>query len=252
VVEEVGVTLPEGAADRFERVLAGPTATDLAQPELLPSRWARAAASSLPVDGAGLSLYAEDGVRVPLGASDRLAARAEQLQFSYGAGPCLRAHDTGTSIAFDRAEIVRNWPGLWESLVAETTFHAVFSTPLAPPLGPSLVLDLYLRDEEQVHSLDRDEVEGVVVRLTGHAARALTSAEHGEVAWWRAPDACRRTRVWEAVGVVAVRLERDTSDALAVLKAHAVATGQVVEDVAEHVLTGQLGVLELDAAPRPD
>jgi hypothetical protein len=53
-IEEVGVTLPEGAADRFEQVLAGPATAELAQPELLPSRWARAAASCLPVDGAGL------------------------------------------------------------------------------------------------------------------------------------------------------------------------------------------------------
>src|SRR5438309_10182872 len=143
-----------GEPDRFEQLL-DQAPPELAAPELLPSRWARAAAGSLGVDGAGLSLHDLDGLRTPLGSSDADAALAERLQFTFGHGPSLRVHDTGEAITFDEADLARDWPQLHDSLVAGTPFRAVLSTPLLPPLGPTLVLDLYLRDPSAVRSMDR-------------------------------------------------------------------------------------------------
>ena len=67
-------------AERFDKALASSPA-DLAGPELLPARLARACAAALGVDGAGLSLHV--GVlRTPIGASDAQTAHAERLQFT--------------------------------------------------------------------------------------------------------------------------------------------------------------------------
>src|SRR5438270_8176331 len=240
------MTTPGNAPERFAQLLAD-SPPDLAAPELLPSRWARAAARSLGVDGAGLSLHDPDGLRTPLGSSDPDAALAERLQFTFGHGPCLRVHDTGEAITFDEADLARYWPQLHDSLVAGTPFRAVLSTPLLPPLGPTLVLDLYLRDPAAARSMDRDEVEEVTVALTREVVRAVAASGRGEeVAWWRGPEARGRTRVWEAMGLVSVRLEQTPADALDVLRAHALATGRVVEDVADDVVSGRLDARELD------
>jgi ANTAR domain len=240
----------QGAAEVFERELAAEPPPELAGPELLPARWARAAARGLGVDGAGVSMHDDGGLATPLGASDRDAARAEQLQFTFGHGPCLRVHDTGRTITFDEADLERFWPQLHGSLVGETPFRAVLSTPLLPPLGPTLVLDLYLRDPEEARGLDRDAVEEVTVALTRQVVRAVSASGRGaEVPWWRAPEARGRAEVWQAMGVLAVQLRLDPADALAVLRAHAVASGRVVEDVAADVVAGRLAPGELDAAP---
>jgi hypothetical protein len=115
------------AADRFDDALG---ALDPAAPELLPARIARACVDALPVDGAGLSLHA-GALRVPIGASGAVAAHAERLQFTFGDGPCLRAHDDGRGIAFAPRDIERNWPGLFAALLADSPYRGVLSVP--PP-----------------------------------------------------------------------------------------------------------------------
>jgi hypothetical protein len=242
------MTTAGSAPERFEQLL-DQAPPELAGPELLPSRWARAAADSLDVDGAGLSLHDPDGLRTPLGSSDADAALAERLQFTFGHGPCLRAHDTGEAITFDEADLERYWPQLHDSIVSGTPFRAVLSTPLLPPLGPTLVLDLYLRDPTAVRVLDREAVQDVTVALTREAVRAVVASGRGEeVPWWRGPEARGRTRVWEAMGLLCVHHERTPAEALDVLRAHALATDRVVEDVAEDVVSGRLPTHELDPA----
>jgi hypothetical protein len=52
----------------------------------------------------------------------------------------------------------------------------------------------------------------------------------------------------KATGLLSVRLERSPADALDVLRAHALATGRVVEEVADDVLPGRLATGLLDPA----
>ena len=75
-------------AVRFRAALDDVRELDLADPELLPSRLARACARTLGVDGAGLSVSTDGEARLPLGASSPTAALAERLQFTAGDGPC--------------------------------------------------------------------------------------------------------------------------------------------------------------------
>ena len=81
-------------ASRFVEALdadAGVTGDD---PDLLPVRLAHVAAAVLAVDGVGLSLHGEPGLRTPLAASSEVAATAERLQFTAGTGPCLFAAES--------------------------------------------------------------------------------------------------------------------------------------------------------------
>ena len=240
------------AEGRFLEALRHPALDGEEGPEMVPSRLARAVAQAVGVDGAALSIHEGAGLRTPIGASDRTTAHAEQLQFTCGDGPCLRAHDTGRAIVFDLDDINRNWPQLHAALVGETPFRAVFSVPLAPPLGPTLVLDLYARDLDTLTAVPRDDVEGAVLVLTEELVRSSGSAPVDEGArWWDSPDARRRSRVWQATGLATVALGLDVVDTLTVLRAHASATGRVVDDVADDIVEGRLDPASLRDADAP-
>jgi hypothetical protein len=229
---------------RFLDALQGPVPEELAGPEMLPTRLARAAARALPVDGAGLSIHEGAGLRTPVGASDELTSLAERLQFTHGDGPCLRAHDTGGAIAFDLDDIARNWPELHASLIGSTPFQAVLSLPLAPPLGTTVVLDLYAGQVGDLVQVPRDDVAAVVDVLTEELVRA-SDGDSGP-RWWDSPDARSRNSVWQATGLTSVALGIDVVAALAVLRAHAFATGRVVDDLAADLVSGRMDPRALD------
>jgi hypothetical protein len=241
------------AADRFDRAMAA-QGVDAGSPHLAPARVARACADALPVDGAGLSLHA-GALRVPIGASGPTVAHAERLQFTYGDGPCLRASDDGRAIAFEPRDIERNWPELYAALDTDSPYRAVLSLPLPEPLGPTVVLDLWVEDPAALARLDHAKVDAVVGRVTGELARDLREGaripEAGS-AWLEGRDASLRSSTWQAVGLVGMALLLDTPDALEVMRAAAVTSARSVDEVASDVLTGRLQPLDLGAAPVPD
>jgi hypothetical protein len=241
------------AADRFDQALEA-SAADPDAPALLPARVARACAHALPVDGAGLSLHA-GALRVPIGASSTLTAHAERLQFTFGDGPCLRAFDDGRTIAFEPQDIQRNWPDLYAALMTDSPFRGVLSLPLPEPLGPTVVLDLWVGDPAMLPRLDRAEVAAVVERVTEELARDLREGARipaADSAWLEGRDALLRSSTWQAVGNVGMALLLDTPDALEVIRAAAVTSGRSVDEVASDLLTGRLQPLDLGAAPVPD
>ena len=217
------------AAGRFLEALREPAPPGEDGPEMVPSRLSRACAHAVGVDGAALSIHEGAGLRTPIGASDSTTSHAEQLQFTTGDGPCLRAHDTGRAIVFDLEDIHRNWPDLHTALLGETPFRAVYSLPLAPPPGPTVIVDLYTRELETLSSMARDDVEAVVLCLTEELVRTSggTSADESGARWWDSPAARRRSRVWQATGQATVALGLDVVDTLTVLRAHAFSTGRV-------------------------
>ena len=244
--------MTRSAAERFDQTLAASPA-DLAGPELLPSRLARACAAALRVDGAALSLHV-GLLRTPIGASDAQTAHAERLQFTVGDGPCLRAQDNGTVIAFSLEDIARNWPELWASLLHETTYRGVLSVPLPPPMGPLVVLDLYVRDLAQLTLLDRGDVQDVARVTTQELAVTVTGPEFPDDGsnWMDGPHAQRRANVWQAMGLVGISFGLDATDAIATMRASAIAAGRVVDDVAADIVAGRLVPADLRAAPDRD
>ena len=241
-----------GAAQRFDAALASSPA-QLAGQELLPSRLARACARALAVDGAGLSLHV-GMLRTPIGASDPGTAHAERPQFTVGDGPCLRAQDTGTVIAFSIEDIARNWPQLWASLLNETPYRGVLSVPLPSPMGPLVVLDLYVRNPRTLTALDRDDVQLVARATTEELALTVTGPEFPDDGsnWLDGPDARRRANVWQAMGLVGIAFGLDATDAIATMRASAISSARVVDDVAEDILAGRLVPADLKAAPAPE
>ena len=98
--------------------------------------------------GRGDQRAGRPGVRIPLGASDDVAAIAERWQFTMGEGPCVPACASGGAVVATGAMIAGRWPLLYQELIARTPYRAVLSLPLRyRPTGVG-ALDLHLLQED--------------------------------------------------------------------------------------------------------
>ena len=122
--------------ERFFVAVTGTMRGATVGPELLPMVLAQAAVSVLPVEGAGLSLIKD--LRVPIGASDEIVARAEALQTTLGEGPCLTAAALEQPLVADHATMAARWPIFHQEFIAQTPYRSVASVPLRPDAGPSV------------------------------------------------------------------------------------------------------------------
>jgi hypothetical protein len=216
-------------------------------PELLPERLARACAAVLPVDGAGLSVFFAEDRRLPLGASDAIAASAERLQFTVGEGPCLTAGATGQPVVADEEELFRSWPVFADALVTKTPIRGVIALPLRGPLRDIGAVDLYLQSAERVRSVSLADVLTVLTALSLCFADAMAGQPHTESgpSWLDAPPAGRRAQVWQALGMINAGLHLRTTDAMSLLRAYAYGHDAVVDDVADAVVQRRLSLDEL-------
>ncbi|MGR7025598.1 GAF domain-containing protein [Geodermatophilus sp. URMC 62] len=237
------------AAALDEESARGPTAA-----ELLPVRLARAAVSTLEVDGVGLSVVDVAGGRIPLGASSPEAACAERLQFTVGTGPCIEAQQTRQPVFAALADLHRRWPPYAELLVVQTPFRAAVALPLREDLAGAGALDLYFTDETSVPELDVFSAvavgEMVTAALTEAAVWSDWPVESGP-AWLHGPEAVRRAAVLRAAGRAGLALGTDAATALVLLRGAAYAAGCSVEDLAEDLEAGRLDLDDVVPDRRP-
>lgn len=220
------------ANDRFDRAaeeLASGGSVDLCS----------AIVGALPVAGAAISTLG-----APLGsqtvcASDRIAARIDEIQIDLGQGPCWEALRDRRPVLTDdvRGSEHDRWP------VARTQFASLdivglYAFPLTVGHIPVGCLDLY---SIAAGSLSRTEIEGAVGLAEIAARQVLRRAidalddEPGAP-----PGPYSRREVHQAVGMVAAQLRIDVDDAELVLRAHAFASGASVRDVASEVIARRM------------
>ena len=205
---------------------------------------AQACVKVLGVDGAGISLM-EDGLRIPLGASDAIAAQAEALQTSLGEGPCLEATATSDPLVADESAMAVQWPMFHRELVAETPIRAVASMPLKTArLWQFGALDLYATSPEKLQRLSLDEVS---TNIADPMAAMLfdsprTASEYGDVwpIWMNNHTVTQRMNVWIAVGVLIQHAGLTNADALSALRAYAYGHGASLDDIADLLTTRRL------------
>ena len=114
-------------------------------------------------------------------------------------------------------------------------------------------MDLFFRDPGDVARLDVFDalaVGDLVVSALGDAAVWSTWSEAEGPDWLHGPTAVRRAAVWTAVGDLCTALDLCSEQSLALLRAHATATGRSVDDVAVELLSGRLRPADLAGAGR--
>jgi hypothetical protein len=238
-------------AGRFEDALQDVADGPLSGPELLPERLSVAAARLLPVDGAGVSIAGPEGHRIPLGASSEDAARAERLQFTVGAGPCMTAQLSREPVFALMGDLRRRWPAFADLLAARTPYRAVVALPLREAIAGLGAMDLYFERDEDVPALDVFEalaIGDLVTSVLSETAVWSSWAPGRGPEWLHGPSARRRAAVWEAMGAVGLALEVDVRTALDLMRAAAYGRDRPVDDVAADLLAGRLAPGDLRRA----
>ncbi|MGS0684005.1 GAF domain-containing protein [Nakamurella sp. GG22] len=211
-------------------------------PARLPIRLTKACVQVLPVTGAGLGLFSAPTMRIPIGASDDIAATAERLQFTVAEGPCFAANHTRQSVIAPIAAIARRWPLFHDQLVTRTPIRGTLSSPLPDGLHKVGVLDLYVNHPGDLARINHDHVAAVA----GDIAHYLTAEPifpnfrnappwDGPL-WLTNPQAGARGNVMLAMGMLSVALDLRMDDALAALRAHAFSHNQTVDTTASDIV----------------
>jgi hypothetical protein len=215
--------------------------------EVLPALLAQACVQVLPVAGAGISFT--DELRIPVGASDATAVRAERLQTTLGEGPCLFATATSTPLQATAQLMATRWPLFHNELLHQTPYRTIASIPLKSREQERFgALDLYLTDDDGFS--DR-ALEQLVSEIADPIAALLFDAPssnfvHSQsLPQWLASDGVMdRMTVWIAIGMVMEESVLTNGEALAMLRgyafAHDMSLDRLAAEVTKHQITPRM------------
>lgn len=210
-------------------------------PAEVPDALCRACMRLLPViSGLSMSMTG-DGTEtgVVLCASDTVAARLAEIQYTLGEGPCmeaarLRAPVFATDLT--RAPDSRRWP-LFSVQATRAGAEAVFSVPLGGARGALGTLDLY---RGTAGSLGGDHICTALL-VADAVTLTVTTLDHapaysdGVVSWLEGAESDRE-EVHQATGMVMVLLGVSAEEALLRLRARAFAEGRTSTEVARAII----------------
>ena len=232
-------------AERYRAAVTRAYVEEAATADLLPMVLAQACVAVLPVAGAGISIT--DELRVPLGASDEMVARAERLQTTLGEGPCLTATAQREPLSADLTRMSTQWPMFHRQLLAQTSFRSIVSFPLFSRSRRLRfgALDLYLTISEPVPDFFVRQVTISIadpmaaVLFDGHSTSSVGGAAQLPP-WLDNSPVNSRMHVWVAVGMLVEHASLSNPDALAALRAYAFSHDVTLDDIADQLMTERL------------
>jgi hypothetical protein len=231
--------VPVDDRDRWLSLLAEAATEGAAQPR----RICELCVEMLDTTGAGISLVTTAGNRGVVCATDDVAARIEDLQFTLGEGPCVDAVNGGSPVLVSDLQepediVVERWPAFMEGAGAAGV-RAVFAFPLRIGAISVGALDLY---RDAPGGLTRDQLPAVLMAADA-AALALLHLDAGRPDLFSDDPRARSTyqlQVHQATGMVQVQLDVKTEEAFLMLRARAFSTGRSLVDVADDVVERRL------------
>lgn len=197
------------------------------------------------IDGAGISLCSMTGQREVLFASDDLAGRIEQLQFTLGEGPCVDSTRTGGTVLVPdiedpRGSLAGRWPVFLQE-VSKVGVRALFALPIqfgAIHLG---AVDLYRLAPGPLSGKELGAAWTTVDAVALKVLQLWSSPSEG----FQAEDPGWSTMtVHRAAGMAMVQIGTTIEEALLRLRATAYAEGKTINQVANEVVTGRRRFVE--------
>jgi hypothetical protein len=191
---------------------------------------------ALPVHGASISTVAEFLGAETISASDRQAARIDELQFDLGEGPCWDAVALARPVLEPdiRSQPHRVWPAFSEAIRSENV-GALFAFPLL--FGPLRLgaVDLYATSPRELTDRDVGTTE-TLAREVGRIVllRALRLADDERPA--QESGAFSRRVIHQATGMVIAQLNVSAEDAQLLIRANAFAEGRPMLDIATEIV----------------
>jgi hypothetical protein len=200
-------------------------------------------ADAAGVDGVGLAVFARDGTPGTVHATNELAGRIEDLQFTTGEGPCVDAVRTGSPVLVPALTATHHerWPAMADELTAAGV-QAIFALPIR--VGPVSFGSLDLHRLEPGPLSTRQMTD--TLRTVDRAGELLLSAA-GKYLEQLMPPTTYRMVVHQAVGMVMVQLDVGVEDALLRLRAAAYAGGQSITELAADVVSRRRRLAEAES-----
>jgi hypothetical protein len=214
----------------------------------------RACLPLLGVDGAAISVFKEGVSRGTFGSSGVLSRRLDELQFTFGEGPCMDAVASGRPVLVaDLADCNDlRWPA-FRGAVLDCGVRAVFSWPVTFAAGQVGALDLFRTVRGDLTERSR-QGGAVAARLAALPLLEMMAVEadwegagQGEPGWEQLAS-LERVEVYQATGMIMEALGVRAEEALIRLRAHAFARGLTASEVAWEVVEQGL-LLETDSGP---
>lgn len=196
-----------------------------------------AAAATLPVRGASLSLMEADGGATLLAFSDELSERVAELQFTTGDGPTGEVLQIGAPILEPELGHNGQWP-LFAPAALELGVRSIFVFPLQ--IGAIRMGALCL-DHDKPGPLSRSQQSAASTLTRAVVAAVLTDlGDAPSPDGWITEVDGYHAEVHHATGMVLVQLGTTAEGALLRLRAHAFTTGRPIVDVAADVVARRL------------
>jgi GAF domain/ANTAR domain len=221
----------------------------------MADRLCRACVQLLEVDGAAISVMLEGSSQGTIGSSGELSRQLDELQFTFGEGPCVDAVRLEVPVIAENLAdpSEQRWPA-YSPTVVGLGVYAVYALPIV--LANSVVgaLDLYrhhpgsLQGDRWLGGLMATELAVVpVLALLADGADMLTVVDSD--AAWDQLASLARVEVYQATGMVMAQLGVGPSEALVRLRAHAFVHGLTASEVAWSIVGRQLSLESDDERP---
>ena len=219
-------------------------------------RLCRACVEVLAVDGAAISYVDAGTTRGTFGSSSTLSRQLDELQFTFGEGPCLDAVRLGRPVLVPDLSGVegQRWPAFTHAAV-DHGVRAIFALPVAIESAPVGALDLF---RTITGTLTEEGLTGGLLAAE-LAALPLLDLMTSDVDWqaageggagWEELASLERIEVYQATGIIMAQLDVGPTDALARLRARAYAAGRTASEVAWDVVERRLSFV-VDAHSGP-
>lgn len=230
------------------RVEAGLNAAmlDRGGPRAVADRLCAACVELLDVDGAALSVIHAGTISRSFGASDQRSRELDELQFTFGEGPCLDTVRSGRPVLVaDLAEPTESrWPAFGDGAL-RLGVRGVFALPVSLTSIQIGALDLF---RTAPGALDDGVIRGgllaaelAALPLLDMIAAGLDAAVDDETAAaWDELTALSRVEVYQAAGMLIAQLGIGPTEALVRLRGYAFAHGRSASEVAWEILDRRL------------
>jgi len=181
---------------------------------------------------------ASDGVHGMAAASDPDTARIEELQFTFGEGPCIDAVAAGRPVLVpDLTDgAMSRWPG-YTFAVLDAGIRAVFAFPLQVGAARLGVLVVF---RALSGAMSRPEL-GQALTVADQVVTTLLDGQEQTTEVDELDEAFEhRAALFQAQGMVMVQLGISLAEALARIRAHAYATDRPLSEMAADIVARRL------------
>ena len=192
------------------------------------------------ITGAGVTVFVDGSPQGALGVSDELSRRVEELQFTYGEGPCVDANRTRQAVSEPRlSSALSRWPVFGPAAV-NVGVEAVFAIPLQLGDATYGALDLYRDTPGPLAAGELDDAAAIADAAVALILALQQAAAPGTLTPALDDMADYRAVVHQAVGMVSVQLEVTVDEALVALRARAFQAGIAIGDLATDVVARRM------------